>query len=211
MERTSLGNAVPVVPPGVPSALLERRPDIAAAERAMASANAQIGVAEAAYFPDLTLSADLSFTSTAIENVLSLANAGWTVGAAASETVFDGGLRGAQVTAARAFYDQSVATYRQTVLTAFQQVEDDLASLRILEQEAAAQDIALQSSRRAVQLTLNQYQAGTVAYTTVVVAQTTALADEQTTLTILQSRLVASATLIEAVGGGWDRTQLPAM
>ncbi len=211
VERTSLGNSVPVVPPGVPSALLERRPDIAAAERAMASANAQIGVAEAAYFPDLTLSADLSFTSTAIENVLSLANAGWTVGASASETVFDGGLRGAQVAAARAFYDQSVATYRQTVLTAFQQVEDDLASLRILEQEAAAQDIALQSSRRAVQLALNQYQAGTVAYTTVVVAQTTALADEQTTLTILQSRLVASATLIEALGGGWDRTQLPAM
>jgi len=211
VTRIAYKTAVPVMPPGVPSALLERRPDIAAAERAMASANAQIGVAEAAYFPDFTLSASATFASGMIGNVLSLANAGWTVGAAASETLFDGGLRSAQVAAARAAYDQSVATYRGTVLTAFQQVEDDLASLRILEQEAAAEDIAVKSSQSAVQLTLNQYQAGTVAYTAVVVAQTTALADEQTALNILEARLVASANLIEALGGGWDATQLPAL
>ncbi len=125
--------------------------------------------------------------------------------------MFDAGLRSAQVEAARAAYDESVATYRGTVLTAFQQVEDDLASLRILEQEAAAEDIAVKSAQRAVELTLNQYQAGTVAYTSVIVAQTTALGDEQQLLTILQNRLVASANLIEALGGGWEATQLPAL
>ena len=204
-----LGASVPVMPADVPSALLERRPDIAAAERAMQAANAQIGVAEAAYYPDLTLSATASFASTALGNLLPLSNSAWTIGAAASDTLFDGGLRGAQVAAARAAYDGSVANYRQTVLAAFQQVEDELAALRILEQQAAAQNVALQSARRAVELTLNQYRAGTVAYTSVVVAQTTALGDEQTALSILQSRLVASATLVEALGGGWDRSQLP--
>ena len=128
----------------------------------------------------------------------------------ASETIFDGGLRGAQVAAARALYDENVANYREAVLTAFQQVEDELAALRILEQQADAQAVALQSARRAVQLTLNQYQAGTIAYTNVVVVQATALGDEQTALDILQSRLVASAILVEALGGGWDRSQLPA-
>ncbi len=211
IARVSYPSTVPVVPAGVPSALLERRPDIAAAERAMASANALIGVAISAYYPDITLSADANFASSAIQNVLSLANAGWTVGAAASETVFDGGLRSAQVKAARAAYDGSVATYRGTVLTAFQQVEDNLSSLRILEQQAAAQEIAVRSAQRALQLTLNQYQAGTLAYTAVVVAQTTALGDEQQLVTILQSRLVASANLIEALGGGWDATQIPAL
>jgi NodT family efflux transporter outer membrane factor (OMF) lipoprotein len=204
-----LATTVPVVPPGVPSALLERRPDVAAAERAMQAANAEIGVAIAAYYPDLTLSADASFTSTAIENVLSLANAGWTVGASASGTVFDGGLRHAQVAAARDAYDESVATYRAAVLTAFQQVEDDLASLRVLEAEAKVEDAAVATANRAVELTLNQYQAGTVAYTAVVVAQTTALSDELTALAILQNRLVASANLIMALGGGWDSSQLP--
>jgi NodT family efflux transporter outer membrane factor (OMF) lipoprotein len=206
-----LATAVPVVPAGVPTSLLERRPDIAAAERAMASANALIGVAETAYFPDITLSATATFASTAAGNLLALSNAAWTIGATASETVFDGGLRGAQVAAARAAYDLNVATYRETVLSAFQQVEDDLAALRILEQQAAAQDRALQSARRAAQLTLNQYQAGTVSYTNVVVAQATALADELASLNVLQSRLVASASLVEALGGGWDRSQLPAL
>jgi NodT family efflux transporter outer membrane factor (OMF) lipoprotein len=211
IARVSYPSTVPVVPAGVPSALLERRPDIAAAERAMASANALIGVAISAYYPDITLTADANFASSAIQNILSLANAGWTVGAAASETVFDAGLRSAQVKAARAAYDESVATYRGTVLTAFQQVEDNLSSLRILEQQAAAQEIAVRSAQRALQLTLNQYQAGTLAYTAVVVAQTTALGDEQQLVTILQSRLVASANLIEALGGGWDATQIPAL
>jgi NodT family efflux transporter outer membrane factor (OMF) lipoprotein len=202
---------VPVVPAGVPTSLLERRPDIAAAERAMAAANAQIGVAETAYFPDLTLSATVNFTSASLGNLLSVSNSAWTIAAQASETIFDGGLRGAQVAAARALYDQNVANYRAAVLTAFQQVEDQLSALRILEQQADAQALALQSARRAVQLTLNQYQGGTISYTNVVVAQTTALADEQTTLAILQSRLVASAALVEALGGGWDRSQLPAL
>jgi NodT family efflux transporter outer membrane factor (OMF) lipoprotein len=206
-----MATSVPVVPAGVPTELLERRPDIAAAERAMAAANAQIGVAETAYFPDLTLSATLGFTSAMLGNLLSVSNSAWTLGAQASETIFDGGLRTAQVAAARAVYDQNVANYREAVLTAFQQVEDQLSALRILEQQADAQAVALQSARRAVELALNQYQAGTVAYTNVVVAQATALADEQTALAILQSRLVASAALVEALGGGWDRAQLPAM
>jgi NodT family efflux transporter outer membrane factor (OMF) lipoprotein len=211
IARVSYPSTVPVVPAGVPSALLERRPDIAAAERAMASANALIGVAISAYYPDITLSADANLASSAIQNVLSLANAGWTIGAVASQNLFDAGLRSAQVRAARAAYDASVATYRGTVLTAFQQVEDNLSSLRILERQSAAQEIAVRSAQRALQLTLNQYQAGTLAYTAVVVAQTTALGDEQQLLTILQSRLVASANLIEALGGGWDATQIPAL
>jgi NodT family efflux transporter outer membrane factor (OMF) lipoprotein len=209
IARTKLIGAVPVVPPGVPSELLERRPDIAASERAMQSANAQIGLAETAYYPDITLSATLNFASTMIGNVLAASNAAWTVGSAASETIFDAGLRSAQVAAARATYDETVATYRETVLSAFQQVEDELASLRILEQQAAAQQLALQSARQSVALTLNQYQAGTVPYTNVVVAQTTALGDEQTVLTIEQSRLVASSALVQALGGGWDQSQLP--
>ncbi|HUK59052.1 MAG TPA: efflux transporter outer membrane subunit [Stellaceae bacterium] len=211
IARVSYPTTVPVVPAGVPSTLLERRPDIAAAERAMASENALIGVAISAYYPDITLSADATFASSMIQNVLSLANAGWTAAAAASGTVFDGGLRSAQVAAARASYDEAVASYRNTVLAAFQQVEDDLASLRILQQQYAAQEIAVRSSEQAVTLTVNQYQAGTVAYTAVVVAQTTALGDEQQLLNILQSRLVASANLIEALGGGWDAKQLPAL
>jgi NodT family efflux transporter outer membrane factor (OMF) lipoprotein len=211
IARVKYPDTVPVMPAGVPSALLERRPDIAAAERAMDSANALIGVAISAYYPDITLSADANFASSMIQNVLSLANAGWTIGASASETLFDGGLRGAQVAAARAAYDESVANYRETVLTAFQQVEDDLVSLRVLEREYAAQLVAVKSSQRAVELTLNQYQAGTVAYTSVVVAQTTELGDQQTLLSILQSRLVASANLVEALGGGWNTAQLPSL
>jgi NodT family efflux transporter outer membrane factor (OMF) lipoprotein len=209
IARTSIGNTVPVVPPGVPSILLERRPDIAAAERAMASANAQIGVAISAYFPNITLTASEAFSSNMLQNLLSLSNAAWAIGAAGSETLFEGGLRSAQVEAARAFYDEEVANYREVVLAAFQQVEDQLSSLRILEQQAAAQDIAVKSARRAVDLALNQYQAGTIAYTAVVTAQTIALADEQAALTILGSRLVASSTLIEALGGGWNSGQLP--
>lgn len=205
-----ISRTIPVVPAGVPSALLERRPDVAAAERAMASANALIGVAIAAYYPDLTLSASAPFASSMLGDLLSLSNAGWSIGASASETVFNGGLFAAQVAAARAVYDQQVANYRETVLSAFQQVEDELSSLRILEQQAAAQDLAVTTAERAVQLTLNQYQAGTVAYTAVITEQTIALGDEQAAVTILGNRLVASASLIEALGGGWDRSDLPA-
>jgi len=177
----------------------------------MAAANAQIGVAETAYFPDLTLTGTVTFASTELGNLFAAANSAWSFGAGLTGTLYDGGLRGAQVAAARAVYDESVAQYRQTVLSGFEQVEDALASLRILEQQAEAQGRALRDARLAEQLTLNQYQAGTVAYTNVVVAQTTALGDEQTVLTIEGSRLAASVTLIEALGGGWDRVQLPAV
>jgi NodT family efflux transporter outer membrane factor (OMF) lipoprotein len=206
-----LGSTVPVIPTGLPSTLLERRPDVAASERAMAAANAQIGVAVSAYFPDLTLTGSVGFASTELGNLFSLSNSAWSIGAQLAETVFDGGLRSAQVEAARAAYDESVANYRQTTLAALQQVEDALATLRILEQQAAVQNRALGFAREAVQLTLNQYQAGTVAYTNVVVAQATALGDEQTVLTILGNRLTASVTLVEAAGGGWDRSQLPTL
>lgn len=201
--------SVPVMPPGVPSTLLERRPDIAAAERAVAAANAEIGVAESAYFPTLTLTASFGFASTQLASLFEASNSAWSLGGDVSETLFDGGLRGAQLAAARAAYDQSVADYRQTVLAGFQQVEDELATLRILAHEAAVEAAAAASAEAAVRLTLNQYQAGTVAYTSVVVAQATALGDRETELNILASRLTASVTLVEALGGGWTAEQLP--
>ncbi len=206
---TPLVTAMPSIPPGLPSALLERRPDIAAAERRMAAANAQIGVAIAAYYPDLTLTASYGFVGTALSTLLNTANQVWAVGPTLAETVFDGGLRGAQVEAARAGYDQTIANYRQTVLTGFQQVEDQLAALRILAQQSAVEAVAVKDAEEAVRLTLNQYKAGTVAYTSVVLAQTTALSNEQTALSILQSQFTAGVTLIGALGGGWDVSQLP--
>lgn len=204
-----LAAAVPVLPPGLPSTLLERRPDIAAAERSAAAANAQIGVAESAYFPTITLSASYGFASSELSTLLHAANTVWSFGGTLSETAFDGGLRGAQVAAARATYDQSVANYRQTVLAGFQQVEDELAALRILGAQAKVENAAVKSAEEAVRLTLNQYEAGTVAYTNVVVAQATALTAEEAVLNILQSRLTASVTLVEAIGGGWAAGQLP--
>jgi len=209
LQPAPLTADVPVVPVGLPSALLERRPDVAAAERLMASANADIGAVEAAYFPTITLSASLGFTSTAVDTLFQAAHRTWALGAGASQTVFDAGLRGARVEEARAVYDQRVAQYRQAVLTAFQQVEDNLATLRVLEQQAEVQAGALRAAREAEALTLNQYRAGTQAYTAVIVAQANALSAQQTTLSILQSRLVASVALIQAIGGGWDAGQLP--
>lgn len=200
---------VPAIPPGMPSALLERRPDIAAAERRIASANAQIGVAVAGYYPDLTLSGTYGYSGDALAQRFAPSSRIWSVGASLAETIFDAGLRHAQVDAARAAYDQSVATYRQTVLTAFQQVEDDLAQLRILEQEASVETSAVQSAELAERLILNQYLAGTVDYTTVITAQTAALSNEQTALTITQNRLTASVALVQALGGGWDASQIP--
>ncbi len=200
---------VPVVPPGVPSTLLERRPDIAAAERAAASASAEIGVAVAAYYPAITLSASYGFVGTAIQTLFRASNAVWSVGPQLAETVFDAGLRSAQVAAARATYDQTIANYRQTVLAGFQQVEDELAALRILEQEADVQDRAVKAAVEAEQLIFNQYTAGIVAYTNVITAQTVSLSNKQTLLSILQSRLDASVVLIEALGGGWTAADLP--
>ena len=204
----TFGTTVPVAPAGVPSSLLERRPDVAAAERTMASANAQIGVAVAAYFPDLTLNGAYGFTNSVVSGLISTPNNVWSFGGTLAETVLDFGARSAQVRQARAAYDAAVANYRQAVLTAFQQVEDQLVALRILEQQDEVQDRTVKSANEAVRLTINEYKAGTVAYTAVVTAQTTALADAQTLLTIRQNRLTASVALIQALGGGWQAGSL---
>ncbi|MGH8710711.1 MAG: efflux transporter outer membrane subunit, partial [Burkholderiales bacterium] len=200
---------LPAVPIGMPSDLLERRPDVAAAERLVAAANAQIGVAIAAYFPSLTLSASGGYQSPSWSNWLTVPSRFWAVGPALAETLFDGGLRRAQTDQARAAYDANVAAYRQTVLTGFKEVEDNLAALRILEQEAEVQDEAVQSARQAVALTTNQYKAGTVNYLNVVVVQAAALNNERTAVDILNRRLVASVLLIKALGGGWNTSDLP--
>jgi NodT family efflux transporter outer membrane factor (OMF) lipoprotein len=205
-----LTSTVPVLPPGLPSTLLERRPDIAAAERQMQQENALIGVQIAAFYPDLTLSVSGGFDSNMLSRLFNAASRVWSLGATGTETLFSGGARTAAVSAARATYDQSVATYRQTVLIAFQQVEDALSSLRILEQQAAAEATAVASTRKAVEVTLNAYRAGTVAYTSVVTEQALLLGNEQTALSIRQSRLVESVALIEALGGGWSADALPA-
>jgi NodT family efflux transporter outer membrane factor (OMF) lipoprotein len=207
----TLAATIPVVPAGMPSALLERRPDIAEAERKMAAANAQIGVAISAYFPDLTLSGTYGFASNVSAGLLRTPNNVWSVGATASDALLDFGARRYQVAGARAAYDGTVANYRQTVLTAFQQVEDELASLRILEQQFQVADQTVKDANLAVTLALNQYRAGTVAYTAVVTAQAIALNDAQTLLNIRQSRLVASLTLIQALGGGWSTSDLSAV
>jgi NodT family efflux transporter outer membrane factor (OMF) lipoprotein len=204
LTPAALAATIPVIPTGVPSALLERRPDIAQAERNMAAANAQIGVAIAAYFPDLTLSGNYGFASTVTAGLFRTPNNVWSVGASATDALIDFGARRYQVREARAAYDEAVANYRQTVLAAFQQVEDELAALRILEQQYQVAAQTVKDANLAVSLTLNQYKAGIVAYTAVVTAQATALTDAQTLLSIRQSRLVASATLIEALGGGWS-------
>jgi NodT family efflux transporter outer membrane factor (OMF) lipoprotein len=208
LAPATLAAAIPVVPTGVPSALLERRPDISSAERKMAAANAQIGVAVAAYFPDLTLSGSYGFASPVTAGLLHTPNNVWSVGAAATDTLLDFGARRYQVAEMRAAYDGTVATYRQTVLSAFQQVEDELAALRILEQQYQVADQTVKDANLAVSLTLNQYRAGIVAYTAVVTAQAIALTDAQALLTVRQSRLVASVTLIQALGGGWSTQDL---
>jgi NodT family efflux transporter outer membrane factor (OMF) lipoprotein len=205
-----LASAVPVIPPGLPSALLERRPDIAAAERAMEEENALIGVQIAAYYPTISLSTVGGFVGTPLSQLFTTSNQIWSLGAAASQTLFEGGLRSASVAAARATYDTAVATYRQTVLTAFQGVEDALSNLRILELQATAETTAVASTQKAVDATLNQYKAGTVPYTSVITEQTLLLSDQQTLLAVQQSRLVASVALIEALGGGWTTADLPA-
>ena len=204
-----LGALPPPTPVGVPSTLLERRPDVAAAERRMAAANAQIGAAEAAYYPDITLSASFGYASTALGSLFDASNLAWSLGVLAAQTLFDAGTRSAAVEQARASYDQTVANYRQTTLTSFQAVEDQLAALRILEQQAEVQERAVVAAREAEQLELNQYKAGTVAYTSVVTAQQTALNNEQTALAIRRDRFTAFVTLIEALGGGWDVAELP--
>ncbi len=197
---------VPTVPAGVPSTLLERRPDVAQAERKMAAANAQIGVAKAAYFPSLTLAAQDEYAGSSIGHLIQASNRIWSFGPELAETLFDAGLRRAQVAQARAAYDASVDDYRQTVLSAFEQVEDDVVTLRVLEQQSGIEDAAVKAAREAEALTLNQYKAGTVPYSSVITAQTTRFAAEETALAVLSSRLQGSVNLIEALGGGWDQS-----
>ncbi len=200
---------VPTVPAGIPSTLLERRPDVAEAERKVAAANAQIGVAKAAYFPDLTLSGSDDYTGSSMSHLIRASNRVWSIGPTLAETLFDGGLRRSQVAQARATHEGTVDTYRQTVLAAFQQVEDQIVTLRVLQQQASIEEAAVKAAREAETLTLNQYKAGTVPYSSVITAQTARLSTEQTALTVLSSRLQSSVALIEAVGGGWSASQLP--
>ncbi len=200
---------IPDIPGVVPAALLERRPDIASAERNMAAENALIGVAIAAYYPTVDLTAAFGYAGNPIGSLFKAANQVWSLGASASETIFAGGERSAAVAAARATYDEAVATYRNTVLTAFQGVEDQLSSLRILAQQAAIEAATVRDAKRATQIALNEYQAGTQPYTTVVTAQNTELSAEETAVSIEQSRLTAAVTLIEDLGGGWTTDQLP--
>ena len=201
-------STLPDVPASLPSALLERRPDVAAAERRMAAANAQIGVAQAAFFPTLTLSASGGYQNSSLSDLISVPNRFWSLGPALALTLFDAGARSAQKAQAVAAYDQSVATYRQTVLTAFQEVEDNLAALRILAEEAEVQRAALASASESLRLTNNQYRAGTVNYLNVVVVQAAALSSERTNLEISGRRLLASAALLKALGGGWRSSAL---
>jgi len=208
VAHRNLAGGIPKIPVSVPSALLERRPDIAASERTMQEQNALIGAAEAAYFPDISLSSMIQAIGP-IPLPFSAARSIASIGATGTQTVFNGGLTSAQVDAARAVYWQSVATYRQTVLTAFQQVEDEIAAIHYYSQQLAAERIAVADERKAVQVFLNQFQSGTVAFTTVVVAEVALLADEESELTARQNLFLASVSLIEALGGGWDTTLLP--
>ena len=198
----------PAVPEQMPSALLERRPDIASAERKAAAANEQIGVAIAAFFPSLTLSATGGFESSVFSQLLTAPSRFWTLGPQLAGTIFDAGLREAKTEAARAAYDQNVAAYRQTILTAFQDVEDNLASQRILEQEIVVQQQAVDSARQALAIVTNEYKAGTVGYVNVLTAQTTAFLAEQKLENIAGQRMVSSVGLVKALGGGWDVSQM---
>jgi NodT family efflux transporter outer membrane factor (OMF) lipoprotein len=204
-----LKSTPPAIPFGVPSQLLERRPDIAAAERLIAQANAQIGIARAAYFPTITLSAAAGLASTSFTNWLTWPSRFFSIGPAAAETLFDAGLRRATVEQFRAQYDETVANYRQTVLTAFQQVEDNLASLRILSVEVEQQDTAVKSAERTLAIAKDRYTLGIDPYLNVITAETALLSNQETAVNLRIQQMTASGGLIEALGGGWDASQLP--
>ena len=198
----------PEIPVGVPSTLLQRRPDVAAAERTAASANANIGIQVAAYYPNLTLTGQGGFASSSLSQLFNASSTLWSVGASVAETVFDAGLRKAKVAAARAAYDQAVANYRQTVLTAFGQVEDNMAAQRVLVGEQAFDQKAEQAATLNATITLNEYKAGTVDYTTVAAAQVAALSAQNAELSVEGSRLATAVDLIAALGGGWTTAGL---
>ncbi|MFT8417837.1 MAG: efflux transporter outer membrane subunit [Acetobacter sp.] len=205
----ALPRAIPAIPVMVPASLLQRRPDIAAAERRMEEYNAQIGAAMAAFFPDVKLTASYSYSGDPVGALVQVANRIWSLGASATETLFEGGARTAAVREADTNYDAYVATYRQTVLTALQGVEDQLSNLRILADQADQQHVALEAANKAVTVAFNQYMAGTQIYTTVITAEVTALSNAQTALQIQQSRILDSVSLVEALGGGWNASELP--
>ncbi|MCE4070734.1 efflux transporter outer membrane subunit [Pseudomonas nitroreducens] len=200
--------SLPNVPALLPSEILQRRPDVASAERQVISANAKIGVAKAAWFPDLTLTAAGGYRSGSFQNWIETPNRYWSIGPQFAMTLFDGGLIASQVEQAEASYDQTVANYRQTVLDSFREVEDYMVQLKVLEEESGVQQEALDSAREALRLTTNQYKAGTIDYSNVVTTQTSALSNERTLLTLTGSRLTASVQLIAALGGGWDAAKI---
>jgi NodT family efflux transporter outer membrane factor (OMF) lipoprotein len=204
-----LNASPPDIPVGVPSQLLERRPDVAAGERSMAQANAQIGVARAAYFPSLTLSASAGLESSSISKLFTWPSRFFSVGPQMSETIYDGGLRRATMQQFRANYDETIANYRQDVLTAFQQVEDNLASLRILSQELQQQDAAVKSAQRNLTIAMARYRTGLDPYLDVITAQTALLGNQETAVSLRMEQMTSSVQLIEALGGGWDASQLP--
>jgi NodT family efflux transporter outer membrane factor (OMF) lipoprotein len=199
----------PPIPVGIPSEVLERRPDIAAAERLVASANAQVGLAKAAYYPLVNITGEGGFNSGAITTLLQGPSVIWSAGPSALVTIFDVGRRRAFSDEAKAGYDFSVATYRETVLTAFQQVEDNLAALRILEQEALVQATAVQAAKRSLDLSITRYEGGVTSYLEVITAQNAALSDEVTAVNILGRRMSSAVLLVQALGGGWDKSSLP--
>ena len=206
---SKIGGPPPPIPVAIPSQLLERRPDIAANERQVAAANANIGIAETAYYPTLTLSASPGFLSTSLVNLLTYAGRYWSAGPSLSQTLFDFGRRGAALESAQAAYDATVAAYRQTVLSAFQEVEDDLSNLRYLAEQAVEEQEAVVAAQEALSLEMDRYRAGTDSYLNAITTQIIALGDEQTAITILQQRMSAAVDLVKALGGGWDASTLP--
>jgi NodT family efflux transporter outer membrane factor (OMF) lipoprotein len=209
LDLSTLTLSPPVIPLALPSVLLERRPDIAGAERRVAAANAQIGIAHAAFFPTLTLSASGGFESQSLATLFDWPSRVWSLGAALAETVFDAGKRKAQTEEAVATYDATVATYRQTVLSAMQDVEDNLVTLRILAEETDQQAAALAAAEASLTIADNQYRAGITDYLAVITAQNVALTNERTSADLLTRRLTASVLLIKALGGGWSTRDLP--
>jgi len=211
LPAETTGVTPPAIPVGLPAQLLERRPDVAAAERRMAQANAQVGIATAAFFPNVTLTAGAGFQSTSFLDWLTWPSRFWSVGPALAQTLFDAGLRRATVEQYQASFDQAVASYRGTVLTAFQQVEDNLATLRILAREIRQQDTAVESAARNLRLATSRYRAGIDPYLNVITAQTTLLSNQQTAVTLRRQQVTASVQLVEALGGSWNVSDLPSV